>query len=212
MNCKIKLYHQTNFLKIVSMKRIFLTSLFLLLFTTINSQKTASGYYMNQSNDTIAAEIKIGKGVFGQMSTNFTDEVYIKDSLNNFKKFSPSDIKSYGFEYEGKKYIFFSKPTKKGENKFLVPMYLGNKGSLYQYGNFIAGNGYALPSQQVFYTFEKPNEEYLFLRNILNKKFKIQIKEFYSEHLETQELIDKKLQYWLDLNKDLIEIMQSINK
>jgi len=91
-------------------------------------------------------------------------------------------------------------------------MYLGNKGSLYQYGNFIAGNGYALPSQQVFYTFEKPNEEYLFLRNILNKKFKIQIKEFYSEHLETQELIDKKLQYWLDLNKDLIEIMQSINK
>lgn len=185
---------------------------FFLLFLTDNlySQSTASGYYINKNSDTITVEIKIKKGVFGQATNNFRNEIEVIDSINGSKVFTPDDIKGYGFLYKGIKYTFVSKPVKNGSYDFLVPVLLGSKTSLYQHGIYTSTGAFA--NNQVFYTFEKADGTYLFLKNILNKKFKSQLKIFYKDNAEAQHLIDTKLRYWLDLQKDLKEIVQVVNK
>lgn len=188
-------------------------SLIIFIFSAVcaTAQTTKLGYYISKTNDTIPAEFKIRKGVFGQVTNNFNQEIEIIDSVNGGKRCTPDDINGYGFLYNNQKYLYFSKPTKNGNLKFLTPIFIGAKASLYQYG-FQSSGGGTLASQQVFYTFEKANGEYLFLRNILNKKFKSELSNFLKEYSGMQELIDSKLQYWLDLKKDLYEIMQVANQ
>lgn len=175
------------------------------------SQTSVSGYYINNNKDTIAAEFKIQKGVFGQITNNFTDEIFVLADEKK-EKLTPNDIEEYYFTYNNTLYRFFSKPIKNGSKKFLSALVTGPKTSLYLYGNFVQGNGNALSSNQTFYTFEKADGTYLFLRNILNKKFKADLKNFYQNNLEAQKLIDEKIKYWLDLNNDLIFILNQINK
>lgn len=124
-------------------------------------------------------------------------------------KYFPGDINGYGFSYNGRKYVFASKPIKNWEKKFLSPLYSGPKSSLYVYGLLTTGGGVA--SKQFFYTFEKPGNTYLFLRNILNKQFRSEVKEFYKDNAIVMQIIDAKLRYWLDLDKDLVEILQKAN-
>ena len=147
------------------------------------SQTNASGYYINNHKDTISAQFKIHKGVFGQITNNFTDEVFILVDEKK-EKLTPDNIEEYNFTYNNTLYRFFSKPIKNGSKKFLSALVIGPKTSLYLYGNFIQGNGNALSSNQTFYTFEKADGTYLFLRNILNKKFKEELKNFYQGNLE----------------------------
>lgn len=191
------------------MKQSILIFTFLLLLTEVNAQKTASGYWVSQKDDTITAQIRIKKGAFGQVMNDFLKEVEIIDSVKGNKKFTPNDIKSYGFTHEGRRYLFVSKPTKDSVRKFLVPVYLGSKSSLYQYGTFTSG---ALPDQKTFYTFEKADGSYLFLRDILNNKFRASVKDFYKDSDEVQKIIDTRLRYWLELRTDLVEILQAANK
>ena len=194
------------------MRHFILTFIFILSIVVVNSQSATLGYYITHKNDTITTQIKIRKGAFGQITNDFIKEVEIVDSIKGSKKFAPDDIKGYGFPYNGYQYVFVSKPIKDGSYKFLTPLFVGPKSSLYLYGIRASGGGYGLPSQQVFYTFEKSDGTYLFLRNILNKKFKSQLKEFYKYSHKTEQLIDAKLQYWLDLEKDLTEILRTFNK
>jgi hypothetical protein len=91
-------------------------------------------------------------------------------------------------------------------------VFIGSKASLYQYGIFASGSGYSLSSQQVFYTFEKPNNKYLFLVGRTTKKFKSELKEFFKDDNNVLLLIDEKLKYWLEMEKDLLNIMQTANK
>lgn len=190
----------------------FIIVLLLMIVVTSSAQTTASGFYITQNNDTVSAEIKIRKGVFGQANNDFTKKVQVINSKNVALNFTPDDIKGYGFTYDGLNYAFVSKPIKDGTNKFLSPVFVGAKSNLYQYGIYIDGTGRAFSSNQVFYTFEKADSTYLFLRNILNKKFKSELKEFYKDNLEVQQLIDTKLQYWLELNNDLKLILNTYNK
>jgi hypothetical protein len=181
------------------------------LFAEAYTQSTAPGYYITKENDTVAAQIKIKKGVLGQITDDFIEEVVIVDSLKGSQKFAPADIKGYGIELKAGRYVFVSKPVKDGSIKFLSPMFIGKQSSLYKYGIFTPGYGTAFPSQKTFYTFERADGTFLFLKNILNKNFKIQVKDFYKDHPEVQPLIDTKLKYWLELEKDLKEILQAVN-
>ena len=149
------------------MKHYIIVFLFTIVFTSSLAQKTASGYYITQVNDTIKTEFKIRKGVFGQITNDFTKSIQVIDSANKTVEFTPNDIKEYGFTNEGINYLFMSKPTKNGTNKFLAPVFIGSKSSLYQYGIFTQGSGGAFSSSQVFYTFEKADGTFLFLKNIL---------------------------------------------
>jgi hypothetical protein len=176
----------------------------------MNAQTKTMGYYITHTNDTVVTQIKFPKGFFGQ--NNFTNTIEVIDSLNVEKRFTPTDIKGYGYSNKGYNYTFISKPVKDGSYKFLSPVYIGPKASLYQYGTYTSGSGYALPSQQVFYTFEKPNDQYLFLVGRTTKMFKNELKIFFNEKSDVVQLIDTKLKYWLEMKKDLLEIMQTANK
>lgn len=173
------------------------------------AQSNPVGYYISHSQDTISAEFKLKKGVFGQLNNDFTEEIEIIISSNEAIKFTPNDILGYAFTWEGKNYHFVSKPTQKEKKKFLVPVVLGPKTNLYQYGVYTSGG--LGGSNQVFYTFEKSDGSYLFLTNRLNKKFKAELKSFYYDSPEAFPLIDERLQYWLELQKDLVLILNYIN-
>ena len=177
---------------------------------SVNAQSITKGYYITKSNDTVLTQIKFPKGFFGQ--NNFTNLIEVVDSVHGTKRFTPDDIKEYGFSENGYKKIFFSKPVKDGSSKFLTPVFVGSKASLYQYATFTSGSGIALSSQEVFYTFEKPDNKYLFLVGRTTKKFKNDIKEFFENDPEVSRVIDERLKYWLDMKKDLLEIMQTANK
>ena len=192
------------------MKYFILTLITVFTLTNMNAQTKTMGYYITHTNDTVVTQIKFPKGFFGQ--NNFTNTIEIIDSLNVEKRFTPTDIKGYGYTEKGYSYTFISKPVKDGSYKFLSPLYIGPKASLYQYGTYTSGSGYALPSQQVFYTFEKPNDQYLFLVGRTTKIFKNELKIFFKENPDVMQLIDTKLKYWLEMKKDLLEIMQTANK
>lgn len=188
--------------------------LFILLFAAGNvySQSTAPGYYITQKGDTVATQIKLRKGVFGQVTNDFVKEVVVVDSAGNSKEFTPADIKGYGLLHDSKQYRFASKPVKDGSYKFLAPIFVGLKTSVYQYGLYTSGSGTNMSSNQVFYTFEKADGTFLFLRNILNEKFRSELKEFYKGNVEVQLLIDEKLRYFLSMQQDLKEIMRVANR
>ena len=194
------------------MKGILLLMGCVLTTALTNAQNTLPGYYITQNNDTVNTQIRLRKGVFGQTTNDFIKELEVIDSLTGPKVFSPDDIKGYGFTQDGLRVRFAAKPVKNGTKKFLSPVYVGAKSSLYQYGIRTSGGGGALASQSTFYTFEKSDGSYLFLRDILNKKFRTELKEFYKDNAEVQALIDTKLQYWHDLKKDLLQIMIVANR
>lgn len=192
------------------MKYFILTIVSLLTMLSINAQSMNKGYYITQSNDTVLAQIKFPKGFFGQ--NNFTNMIEVVDSVNREKRFTPSDIKGYGYTDGRYKYVFLSKPVKDGSKKFLTPVFIGPKASLYQYGIYTSGSGYALPSQKTFYTFEKADNKYLFLVGRTTKMFKSKLKEFFKGEPDVLKTIDDKPKYWLEMKKDLLEIMQIANK
>jgi hypothetical protein len=192
------------------MKYFILTLATVFTIENINAQSKLMGYYITLENDTVVTNIKFPSGFFGQ--NNFTNLIEVVDNAEVKKRFTPADIKGYGYTDKGYKYRFLSKPVKDGSYKFLSPVFIGPKASLYQYATYTSGGGYSLASQKVYYTFEKSNGKYLFLTARTTKAFRNELKEFFSEEPAVQQLIDEKLKYWLEMNKDLLEIMKAINK
>ena len=193
------------------MKYYLLILVFYCSIGILYSQSTASGYYVTHTSDTIQAEIKIKKGAFGQIQNDFANEVIVTGNANESIKFRPSDIAAYGFTFEEIAYQFYSKPTKKGENKFLIPIVIGPKTSLFQYSIYTSGSGGSLSSDQIFYTFEKADGSNLLLGVVGIKKLKAELKAFYKENPAAQKLIDERLNDWLSQKKDLIEILSAVN-
>jgi len=72
------------------------------------SQSITKGYYITKFNDTGLTKIKFPKGFFGQ--NNFTNLIEVVDSVHGTKRFTPDDIKEYGFSDNGYKKIFFQSP------------------------------------------------------------------------------------------------------
>ncbi len=191
------------------MKSFFMALVLLLTIGYAKAQSSLPGYYITQNNDTVKAQIKVKKGMFGQKANDFNEEVEIADEAKGLIKFLPADIHGYGFYADGKKYVFVSKPIKDGTIKFLSPIYTGPQSSLYMYG--IQTTGGSFSSKQVFYTFEKPDNVYLFLKNILNNKFRSELKEFYKDNVAALQVIDAGFKYWLDLDKDLLALLIKAN-
>ncbi len=193
------------------MKYFILTLVTVFTIVNIQAQTLNKGYYITQNNDTIATQIRFPKGFFGQ--NNFTNKIEVRDSLNGTKQFEPIDIKGYGFTTEqGYKYNFLSKPVNDGSFKFLSPVYIGPKVSLYQYAIHTSGSGTSLASQQVFYTFEKNKTDYLFVVGRATKHFKNKLKEFFPEDPKVQQAIDERINYWHEMKRDLIEILLIANR
>ena len=165
-----------------------------------------------KTNDSVTTQIKIPKSIFGTVDFSmFLFKVEVNDGPDETKKLKPEDIKSFGFMYEEKAYQFFSKPTITENNlRFLEPLILGKKTSLYQFQT-VNQNGALLGT---FFTFEKSDGTYLFLntgiRNL--EKFKSALKDFYKDNQKLQELIDTKFQLKKNAKIDITEIIQAANK
>ena len=194
------------------MRYHFFSILLLTFFGYSYSQTTVSGYYITKTNDSVTTQIKIPKSIFGTVDFSmFLFKVEVNDGPDETKKLKPEDIKSFGFIYDEKAYQFFSKPTITENNlRFLEPLILGKKTSLYQFQT-VNQNGALLGT---FFTFEKSDGTYLFLntgiRNL--EKFKSALKDFYKDNQKLQELIDTKFQLKKNAKIDITEIIQAANK
>lgn len=194
------------------MKQRILLIIVLTSFLKSFSQTTAPGDYVTKNNDTISAQIKIPKSLFGSEDfSKFLLKVEVTDSISGTKKLKPEDIKSFGFNYNEKQYRFFSKPTMTQKNlKFLQPLILGPNTSIYQFST-VNQNGSPLGT---FYTFEKADGTYMFLSSGIRSLDKIRdsFKEFYKDNLEVQQLIDSKFKSRSLLSQDMKTIVQTVNK
>jgi hypothetical protein len=200
-------------MRLFILRRLLLTAIFLIVFTYSYSQDLVQDYFISSAGDTLLTKVKVKTGLMGNVVNDFFENVELVDTLQNSSKVvSPEQIREFSFIHKGRRYHFYSKPVKSGEKRFLQAVLLGEKSSLFQYGTRTSGGGYALPSKQVFYTFEKADGSYLCLRNILNKKFRSELKAFYQDNPAAQALIDTKLKYWLELESDLIEILSAVNR
>lgn len=194
------------------MKHYILLFIFFISYSYSYSQTKVPGYYVTKTNDTVSTHIKLPKSVFGSVDfSKFLFKVEVNDSISGDKKFRPEDIKGFGFIYNGVNYKLFSQPTITENNlRFLQPVILGQKTSLYQ---FQTVNQYGTPLG-TFYTFEKADGTYAFLntgiRNLDN--YRETLKTFYSDNLEVQEIIDMKFQSRMSINGDIIKIVQTANK
>nr|WP_315134518.1 hypothetical protein [uncultured Flavobacterium sp.] len=194
------------------MKHSILLFLFLTFMGYSYSQTTVSGYYVTKTNDTLSAQLKMPKSIFGSVDfSKFLFKVEVSDSNSETKKFKPEDIKCFWFLYHGENYSFFSKPTITQNNlRFLQPVLLGQKTSLYEFQT-VNQNGIPIGT---FYTFEKADGTYTFLNTGIRSldQFKETLKEFYKDNLELQKLIDSKFQTRTSLKNDILEIVQTANK
>ncbi len=194
------------------MRHYILVFFFLTVFGYSYSQTIASGYYVTKTNDTLTVQIKIPKSIFGSVDlSKFLFKVEVNDSISGAKKFKPEDIIGFGFLYNGEQYSFFSQPAITENNlRFLQPVILGQKTSLYQF-HTVDQNGAPLGT---FYTFEKADGTYTFLSTGIKSlnNFRDTLKEFYKDNLELQQLIETKFQTKTSIKSDIVEIVQAANK
>jgi hypothetical protein len=173
---------------------------------------TAPGYYVTMKDDTVTTQIKLPKSLFGSLDfSKLIFKVEVMDSINGAEKFKPDDIKCFGFVYKEENYRFFSKPAITLNNlRFIQPVILGPNTNLYQFQT-VDQNGAPLG---VFYTFEKLDGSYTFLSTgLINlNKVKETLKEFYKENVAIQAFIDTKFQAKTAFNRDVITVVQEVNK
>ena len=195
------------------MKRIILLVLLIGAFNISLAQSTIPGYYVNQSDDTINVQIKIPKTFLGIVQlSKFIDEFEVIDSSKAIQTFTPELVKSYGFYYGGLRYIYFSKPIKNGKLKFLQPVVIGPKSSIYEYSTITYGS-YGMSFLHVYYTLEKLDGTNLFVTNSISiNKLKDQLKAFYQDNNAAQQLIEEKFQKRLDMFNDMKEVVKAVNK
>jgi len=195
------------------MKRIILLALLIGAFNISIAQSTISGYYVKKSDDTVNVQIKIPKSFLGVVQlSKFIDEFEVIDSSKAIQTFTPQDVKSYGFYYGGFRYNYFSKPIKNGKLKFLQPVVIGPKSSIYEYSTITYGS-YGMSFLHVYYTLEKLDGTNLFVTNSISiNKLKDQLKTFYQDNDAAQQLIEEKFQKRLDMFNDMKEVVMAVNK
>lgn len=195
------------------MKKFILLGLLIGAINTSIAQTTNTGFYVNQSNDTINVQIKIPKSFLGIVQlSKFIDEFEVIDSSNAIQTFSPEDVKSYGFYYGGVKYNYYSKPIKNGKLKFLQPVVIGPKSSIYEYSTVTYGS-YGMSFLHVYYTFEKQDGTNLFVTNSISiNKLKDQIKAYYQDYVAAKQIIEEKFQKRSEMFNDMKEVVKAVNK
>lgn len=192
-------------------KKIVLSFLLLTLGGYSYSQTFVQGYYITLNNDSIPAQIKMPKSVFGGVDlSKLFFKVEIEDSNSSTQKFNPKDINRFGFIYNEEDYVFYSKPMfVETSLRFVQPSVLGEKSSLYEYQTFDQ-NGAPIGT---FYTIEKNEGTFIFISTALKSldKFKETLKEGYQENPNLQLFIDSKFKDRKSIKSDIIEIVQAAN-
>jgi len=193
------------------MKYSFLLFLWLTAFGYSFAQTTVPGSYVTKTNETINAKIVVPSSLFvAEDLSKLFFKVKIVDSVKGTITLKPEEINSFEFLLNGKQYQFYAKPFNAKNNlRFLQSVATGPKTSLY-WAQTVNSNGAVVGT---FYTFEKADGNYAFLINTMRlDKIKTELKEFYKDTLEVQQLIDAKFQSKASLHSDVREIVQAVNK
>lgn len=192
------------------MKYSYLLFLLLTAFSYSFAQNTVPGSYVTKTNETINANIVVPSSIFiAEDLSKLFFKVKIVDSIKGTITLKPEDINSFEFLLNGKQYQFYAKPFNAKNNlRFLQAVAIGSKTSLY-WAQTVNSNGAVMGT---FYTFEKADGGYAFLINTMRlDKFKTELKEFYKDNLQVQQLIDIKFQSKASLHSDVKEIIQAVN-
>ncbi len=193
------------------MKYSFLLLLWLTSFGYSFAQTTVSGSYVTKTNETIKANIVVPSSIFiAEDLSKLFFKVKVVDSIKGTLTLKPEDINSFEFLLNGKQHQFYAKPFNAKNNlRFLQAVAIGPKTSLY-WAQTVNSNGAVVGT---FYTFEKADGTYAFLINTMRlDKFKTELKEFYKDNLQVQQLIDTKFQSKTALHNDVKEVVQAVNK
>ena len=183
----------------------FYTLLILVFGFTKSFSKTVDGYIVTLNDDTSFVKIKLP----GFVSTiNLNREVVVIDSSGESKTLTPKDIKAFGYSENQKQYRFVAKPIKNGTIYFLIAVIVGQKASLY----FYSSQAFSNASVQQFFTFEKPDDKYLFMTNYDQlDQFKEKLKSFYNDNPQIQTFIDTKFSSGRHIQRDIQEVVNAVN-
>jgi hypothetical protein len=174
--------------------------------------ETAEGYFINYKNDTVAAKVKIRKGIFSGINIeNYYKDVELIDSAGNAIIWTPDEIKGFWFSYKLKEYKFLSKPIKrKGKLQFQEVLTGGSKTALYNYLIFRGGQ-YGSP--QWGYTIEKKDSTYTYVTNYdFLSELSASFKKIYADVPGIAEFIDKKFKKERKKHEDIISIVEYANQ
>lgn len=195
-----------------------------MLVTGIYAQHTEDGYYITRFNDSVASRIRVPRDVLGRVQlSKLHHKVEVVDSTDSTTTFSPGELKSFGFSVGETAYTFVSKPIKEGYYNFLQPLVVGQSASLYKYIESVEEPSHqnietgqttiSAPSVHEHYTLEKPGGMYLFVSSDDRlDDVKEQIKLFYQKNSFAQLVIDKKFKAYRKLEKDITEVVETVNK
>lgn len=172
------------------------------------------GYYITNANDSIQATIKLPTQFFSKsiLLSGLLSKVEMTDSVNGNKTWRPKDVtlKSFGFNYKGIDYRFYSPSCSKSFNRFLQAVVLGTNTNLYVYQT--------VDEQQrplgAIYTLEKADGTCMFL-NIAEPRLEMyrkKLKEFYNQKPELKQLIEKRFTSRVLVESDIREIVQAVNQ
>jgi hypothetical protein len=194
------------------MKANFL--LFLPFFPLIGlSQIKTEGFYISKNNDSVRVTFKIPKKPIGETSDLFSNKidffamkegVEIIDSSGNASWLTPSASKGIVFNHKSRVYELLAAPVNDHHWCFLRPEVIGTNMRLLYFiiehpkrkvstGAFGATRYSTL--EEYFWTLEKHDGSYLFLRSTMKEKEIARLlTEYFRDKPKIQSLVDKKFQ------------------
>ena len=155
----------------------FLLSLLLLMKVSF-AEAQHNGYYITLQHDTVPASIIVKRDVFGPYSFfSLFKEVKIENNNGEALVYKPGDIHSFYVETYLGNYLFYTKPLKNGQLRFLETVALSSKANLYGYrgGSLNSGGGITA------YTLERADGTFEFLENELFVKARKKLIVFFKD-------------------------------
>ena len=188
--------------------------LLFLAFPTIGiSQIKADGFFVSLNNDTVEVTFKIPKKPVNEVSDLFGKQidflaikegVEIIDSAGEMRQLLPSASKGFLFRHGSRVYNLFSKPIDNHNRGFLRAEIMGERLKLLYYiiehpkrktstGAF--GSTSQNTQEEYFWTFEKQDGTFLFLRSTMQEsEMGRLLKNYLGDSPKMHDLIDRKFQ------------------
>jgi hypothetical protein len=196
------------FLILAAMKRILL--LVVSVFTlTIAFARTVPGYIILLNNDTLKLQIKVPGGFFANSNFEKLQQIETTDSSAVVKVYDSTNMKEYGYAEKEAIVKYRLKPRQKGGMYFLKVISEGPVTTLYEY-DITAGN-----YGQEFYTFEKKDSSYLFLKNEDKlETFREKLSAFYrvNQNPSINSFIMEKFSSRWKIQQDILATVEAVNK
>lgn len=198
-----------------------LSLIFIALCSSKGLNAQTNGFVIWQNGDSVAANIKVYKGIFGGVNTDrYMTQVEIEDSSGKMQAFDPLFLKTFGFTYKDQIYQLYAEPIRLRPSndtavRLLTAWIKGPKASVYTYEVTTAGapSFGTVARTQIFYTFEKPGYKHEYLTNYVKLSTLIKkLSAFYGEFPGIADMINSRFGDRRDIQRDIKAIIDRINE